>query len=63
MKKRQSETSCPICLELWFRIDLCFETCEEHLDWYVTLCKICNKVCFSDCVGFCLECVPMEDER
>lgn len=53
---------CPICNKQYSNINLSFDVCERHLNWKVTKCMCCKKFVFSDCVGVCPACMPIQEE-
>ena len=52
---------CPICKENYYLIKQSQYVCKTHETWLVTTCSKCNKVCFSDCKGICVNCGAVGD--
>lgn len=48
--------NCPICKEQYYSISRAEDVCGKHEDWFITECKECGRMCFSDEVGLCVRC-------
>jgi hypothetical protein len=53
--------TCPICTQEYFAIAKSENVCKRHDGWFVTRCVNCQRISFSQSVGMCEECYPVEE--
>lgn len=52
---------CPICHGDHYAVDKSQDVCEIHDYWFVTVCTVCKRACFSETVGVCRSCLESEE--
>lgn len=56
--KVAQEAKCPVCLQEFYDLNASPNVCAYHSKYFVTICAVCGKSCFSDAKGICPNCEP-----